>query len=124
MTLTERFDKNTKTEPNCCPVCGQRIILEGIRFQDGVLYFHNNMVHMTPTEVKVVYMLYSRPGQVVSREMIYSEIYPSYLPDSGDVDPKIIDVFICKIRRKLRQAFCNIPIETVWGRGYIVRKEI
>jgi len=35
---------------------------------------------------------------------------------------KIIDVFICKLRKKLAQATGgNHFIETVWGRGYVLR---
>ena len=34
---------------------------------------------------------------------------------------KIIDVFICKLRKKLQQACGNHYIETVWGRGYVLR---
>ena len=35
---------------------------------------------------------------------------------------KIIDVFLCKLRKKLAQATGgNHYIETVWGRGYMLR---
>ncbi len=35
---------------------------------------------------------------------------------------KIIDVFICKLRKKLVQAGADNLIGTVWGRGYMVRE--
>ena len=36
---------------------------------------------------------------------------------------KIIDVFICKLRKKLANAAKgNNYIETVWGRGYVLRE--
>ena len=38
-------------------------------------------------------------------------------PDGGP-DPKIIDVYVCKLRPKLRALFGEDAIETVWGRGY------
>ena len=35
-------------------------------------------------------------------------------------DPKIIDVFMCKLRKKLAEASGGQHyIETVWGRGYV-----
>jgi two-component system cell cycle response regulator CtrA len=34
---------------------------------------------------------------------------------------KIIDVFICKLRKKLAQAGADGLIGTVWGRGYMIR---
>ena len=34
---------------------------------------------------------------------------------------KIIDVFICKLRKKLGLACGDSYIETVWGRGYVLR---
>lgn len=35
---------------------------------------------------------------------------------------KIIDVFICKLRKKLGEAIDGENyIETVWGRGYVLR---
>ena len=34
---------------------------------------------------------------------------------------KIIDVFICKLRKKLAQAGAGDLIGTVWGRGYVLR---
>jgi two-component system cell cycle response regulator CtrA len=37
-------------------------------------------------------------------------------------DMKIIDVFICKLRKKLAQAGADELIETVWGRGYMIRE--
>ena len=38
-------------------------------------------------------------------------------------EPKIIDVFICKLRRKLEIAGARgVSIDTVWGQGYILRE--
>ena len=37
-------------------------------------------------------------------------------------DQKIIDVFICKLRKKLMQASGGRDyIDTIWGRGYALR---
>ena len=40
----------------------------------------------------------------------------------GEPELKIIDVFVCKLRKKLAQATGGSHyIETVWGRGYVLR---
>ena len=58
-----------------------------------------------------------RSGRIVSREFIFTNLYGSY---AGDVDPKIIDVYICKLRKKLREASGHDYIKTVFGMGYLI----
>lgn len=58
-----------------------------------------------------------RAGRIVSREFIFTNLYGSY---AGDVDPKIIDVYICKLRKKLREASGKDYIKTVFGMGYLI----
>jgi two-component system cell cycle response regulator CtrA len=36
-------------------------------------------------------------------------------------ETKIIDVFVCKVRKRLERAGLRNAIETVWGHGYIMR---
>jgi two-component system cell cycle response regulator CtrA len=39
-------------------------------------------------------------------------------------ETKIIDVFICKLRKKLASASVGKNyIETIWGRGYVMREQ-
>lgn len=59
-------------------------------------------------------------GRVASKYMIYDSLYPNEEPD-----PKIIDVFVCKIRRKLKdlQPRVNLQILTHWGQGYALLKQ-
>ena len=57
-------------------------------------------------------------GTIVTREMLLNHLY------GGTEEPelKIIDVFVCKLRKKLAQATGgDHSIETVWGRGYMLR---
>jgi two-component system cell cycle response regulator CtrA len=55
----------------------------------------------------------------VSKEMMLNHLYGGM---DGEPHFKIIDVFICKLRRKLRTATGGPHyIETVWGRGYALR---
>ena len=54
----------------------------------------------------------------ISKEMLLNHLY------SGMDEPelKIIDVLICKLRKKLANASGGKNyIETIWGRGYVVR---
>jgi two-component system cell cycle response regulator CtrA len=64
-------------------------------------------------------MLSLRKGMTVTKEMFLTHLY------GGRDEPelKIIDVFICKLRKKLFQAGgpASGCIETVWGRGYSLR---
>jgi two-component system cell cycle response regulator CtrA len=59
-----------------------------------------------------------RMGSTLTKEMFLSQLYGGM--DEPEV--KIIDVFICKLRKKLSLASGGKNyIETVWGRGYILR---
>lgn len=67
---------------------------------------------LTPAEAIILRLLHART--MVTREQIYEAMYALRV-DREWPDPKIIDVWICKIRAKLpRKDF----IQTVWGRGY------
>lgn len=76
-------------------------------------------VHLTNKEYAVLELLALKQGVTVTKEMLLSHIYKGV-----DVaNTKIIDVFICKIRSKLAKASsCNGYIETIWSRGYILKK--
>ena len=72
-------------------------------------------VHLTGKEYAMLELLSLRKGTTLTKEMFLNHLY-------GGVDEpelKIIDVFICKLRQKLRLA-CDGDsyIQTVWGRGY------
>ena len=57
-------------------------------------------------------------GPVATKEMFLNHLYGGM----DEPELKIIDVFICKLRKKLSQATGgNNYIETVWGRGYVLR---
>jgi two-component system cell cycle response regulator CtrA len=75
-------------------------------------------VHLTPSEYKVLELLSLRKNSVLTKEMCLNHLY------NGLKEPevKIIDVFICKLRKKIAQASsCGNQIETVWGGGYMLR---
>jgi two-component system cell cycle response regulator CtrA len=70
-------------------------------------------VRLTPKEYEILELLSSRKGKTLTKEMILNHLY------GGKDEPalKIIDVFVCKLRKKL-SAGNKRYIETVWGRGY------
>lgn len=73
---------------------------------------------LTPSEYDLLEALALRKGRVMTKEAIFDVLY------SGEDDrgPKIIDVFVCKLRKKLIAALDGEdPIETIWGRGYLLR---
>lgn len=65
-------------------------------------------------------------GVLVNREMatkgaIMAALYSERATEDEVAEPKIVDVFICKIRKKLRPF--RVEIETVWGQGYALSSE-
>jgi two-component system cell cycle response regulator CtrA len=75
-------------------------------------------IHLTGKEYGILELLSLRKGTTLTKEMFLNHLY-------GGIDEpelKIIDVFICKLRKKLSSA-CEGEnyIETVWGRGYVLR---
>jgi two-component system, cell cycle response regulator CtrA len=76
-------------------------------------------VHLTGKEYQMLEYLSLRRGTRVTKEMFLSQLY-SGLDEPGI---KIIDIFMCKLRRKLSEASHGKDyIETVWGRGYMLRE--
>jgi two-component system cell cycle response regulator CtrA len=76
-------------------------------------------VHMTAKEFAILELLALRKGKTITKEMLLNHMY-------GGIDEpeiKIIDVFVCKVRRKLMTAAADRRnhIETIWGRGYVLR---
>ncbi len=75
-------------------------------------------VHLTGKEYAILELLSLRKGTTLTKEMFLNHLYGGM----DEPELKIIDVFICKLRKKLSLA-CGGEnyIETVWGRGYILR---
>jgi two-component system cell cycle response regulator CtrA len=76
-------------------------------------------VHLTGKEYQILELLALRKGTMLTKEMFLNHLYGGM--DEPEV--KIIDVFICKLRKKLAAATDGKHhIETVWGRGYVLRE--
>jgi two-component system cell cycle response regulator CtrA len=75
-------------------------------------------VHLTGKEYQMLELLALRMGTTLTKEMFLSHLYGGM----DEPEMKIIDVFICKLRKKLASASSGKNyIETVWGRGYVMR---
>jgi two-component system cell cycle response regulator CtrA len=76
-------------------------------------------VHLTGKEYQMLELLSLRKGTTITKEAFLTQLYGGM--DEPEI--KIIDVFICKLRKKLAGASNgNNYIETVWGRGYVLRE--
>ena len=77
-----------------------------------------NRVHLTGKEYQMLELLSLRKGTTLTKEMFLNHLYGGM----DEPELKIIDVFICKLRKKLSNATGGESyIETVWGRGYVLR---
>jgi two-component system cell cycle response regulator CtrA len=75
-------------------------------------------VHLTGKEYQMLELLSLRKGTTLTKEMFLNHLYGGM----DEPELKIIDVFICKLRKKLSEATDGENyIETVWGRGYVLR---
>ena len=75
-------------------------------------------VHLTGKEYQMLELLSLRKGTTLTKEMFLNHLYGGM----DEPELKIIDVFICKLRKKLSEATMgDNHIETVWGRGYVLR---
>ncbi len=78
----------------------------------------NKPLHLTGKEYGILELLSLRKGTTLTKEMFLNHLYGGM----DEPELKIIDVFICKLRKKLSTATGGDNyIETVWGRGYVLR---
>src|SRR6516162_10109205 len=89
-----------------------------INLDERVVSVDDQPVHLTGKEYDILELLSLRKGTILTKEMFFKHLY------GGRYEPelKIIDVFVCKLRKKLAQATGgNHYIDTIWGRGYVLR---
>jgi two-component system cell cycle response regulator CtrA len=78
------------------------------------------IVHLTGKEYAILELLVLRKGMVLTKEAFLNHLYGGL----DEPEMKIIDVFICKLRKKLALAGAPNLIGTVWGRGYMIREPV
>ena len=75
-------------------------------------------LHLTSKEYAILELLSLRKGSTLTKEMFLNHLY-------GGIDEpelKIIDVFVCKLRKKIQDMASENYIETMWGRGYVLKE--
>jgi two-component system cell cycle response regulator CtrA len=90
-----------------------------LNVESRIVEVNGQRVRLTSMEYQLLEWLALRKGMTLTKKMMLNHLY-------GGMDRvpkfKIIDVFICKLRRKLRTVTGGPHyIETVWGRGYVLR---
>src|ERR1700743_670399 len=89
-----------------------------VNLDTRVVSVDDQPVHLTGTEYGILELLSLRKGTTLTKEMFLNHLYGGM----DEPELKIIDVFVCKLRKKLTQATQGENyIETVWGRGYVLR---
>jgi two-component system cell cycle response regulator CtrA len=90
-----------------------------VNLQNRTACVDAKLLNLTSKEYSILELLALRKGTTISKEVFLNHLYGGM--DEPEV--KIIDVFVCKLRRKLFEATGEEGcIETVWGRGYLLRE--
>jgi two-component system cell cycle response regulator CtrA len=90
----------------------------GVNLDAKTVEVAGSRVHLTGKEYQMLELLSLRKGTTLTKEMFLNHLYGGM----DEPELKIIDVFICKLRKKLATASGGQHhIETVWGRGYVLR---
>jgi two-component system, cell cycle response regulator CtrA len=89
-----------------------------LNLENKTVTVNGHSVHLTVKEYQILELLSLRKGTTLSKETFLNYLYGGM----DEPEMKIIDVFICKLRKKLAAATGGKHyIETVWGRGYMLR---
>ncbi len=91
-----------------------------VNLTNQIVTVKNKQIQLTKKEYGILELLILRKGSVLPKETFLNHLY------NGMDEPelKIIDVFVCKLRKKLETASGGVNyIETVWGRGYMLRSQ-
>lgn len=92
-----------------------------IVIRDDVITVNGERVHFTGHEHTILRLLATRKNATVSKEAIMDALYTN---DADEAESKIVDVYICKIRAKLRDHGVAGCLQTVWGKGYVLNEVV
>lgn len=89
-----------------------------VNLDNRTVEVEGKLLHLTSKEYSILELLAMRRGTVLTKEMFLNHLYGGM----DEPELKIIDVFVCKLRKKLYETSNGKNyIETVWGRGYMLR---
>ena len=99
----------------CCPTCGQTLPNDDDLHIDeaGIVVRSGKYAVLTKLEHDLLSALVRVAPRVRSKEKLLTDLYQL---SNDEPEIKIIDVVVCKLRKKLNPL--NVKIETVWGVGY------
>jgi DNA-binding response OmpR family regulator len=110
--------------PEQCKPPAQSIIRTGdlvVNLRTQSVEVNGTRVHLTRREYQLLELLSLRKGTTLTKEMFLDHLYGGF----DEPEQKVIDVFICKLRKKLANASNGKDyLQTVWGRGYILREPL
>lgn len=99
-----------------CPLCGARILDDGrVRLDHGggLVVANGRVAHLTRQEFALFATLWEGRPRTFTKEQLLAATADFGLDDR---EIKIVDVFVCKARKKLDPL--GVRIETAWGKGY------
>ena len=109
--VIRRSNGHSKPQIECGPLT--------VRLDSKSAEVDGKSVHLTGKEYGILELLALRKGTTLTKEMFLNHLYGGM----DEPEAKIIDVFVCKLRKKLANAADGHNfIETVWGRGYVMRE--
>ena len=91
-----------------------------VDLQERSVEIDGKKVALTNKEYSVLELLSVRRGTTITKEVILNHLYNGMDEPEG----KIVDVFVCKLRKKLSKIGGEEYIDTVWGRGYALREPV
>jgi DNA-binding response OmpR family regulator len=99
-----------------CPVCGGHLAGVPITIfkERGIAVGNGRCVDLTGSEMRLLTALADRFPDVVTKEGIMDALYFDQIDDEPEI--KIVDVFVCKVRKKVEAL--GLTINTAWGLGY------
>lgn len=106
-------------EPARCPCCGAALVDDGtvrIDFSAGLIVANARYAALTRAEFSLFAALWNAKPRMMSKVQLLEACHLDFAEDDRDL--KIVDVYVCKIRKKL--APLGVIVGTVWGQGYRV----
>ncbi len=80
------------------------------------VYIQDTLLDLTTMEYELLELLALNKGRTLGKESLINQLYGGI----DEPEPKVMDVFVCKIRRKMQKITDKDYIKTVWGRGYTI----
>ena len=106
-------------DPAVAPLAPSTVHIGAIRYDkdSGALYFHGEVMELTPRELALMHALLAQPGHAVTKERLYELVFPGQL----DVQYEAIEVVVYRLRKKL--AGTGLTLMTLRGLGYLLRAD-